>query len=102
MCLVQVIFFVGVQLNITASSTPKAVADARQLQVAAAHHVASREPADAAPPKVSLGHGSHQRDAVLLPAATQQVQSQVGAAYVSCRQTIVPAAPACCQQTCIL
>ena len=86
----------GVQLDITASPPPKAGADARRLQVAGAHHVASREPEKAAPPTTSPEHGSHQRDVVMLPAATQQVQSQVGATYILYRHSNI----ACC--TCLL
>lgn len=53
MCNVQVRFFVGVQLDI--SAPPTADAHAQHLELAAGHNVApSREPADAAPPCVSV------------------------------------------------
>lgn len=76
-CNVQVIFFVGVQLDLTASPLPQAAAAAQHLQLAPGHQVASTEPADAAPPDGSGEHAGLQRDALVSPAAAQQVQSQV-------------------------
>ncbi|KAL3158315.1 hypothetical protein ABBQ38_010559 [Trebouxia sp. C0009 RCD-2024] len=73
----EVIFFVGVQLDLTASPLPQAAAAAQHLQLAPGHQVASTEPADAAPPDGSGEHAGLQRDALVSPAAAQQVQSQI-------------------------
>ena len=69
-------FFVGVQLDVTAPPTPKAIAD---LQAAPAGNVAaSGDPAEAA----SANAGAEQQTGMLRsPAASQQVQSQVFALY---------------------
>lgn len=69
-------FFVGVQLDITAPPTPKAIAD---LQVApAGNATVSGDPAEAVPADT----GAEQQTGILSsPAASQQVQSQVSALY---------------------
>ena len=70
MCIVQVIFFVGVQLDITMPPTPKAAAPAN----AAAR---SLEPAEAAPASACAEQGGQQTGVPESPAASQQAQSQV-------------------------
>ena len=69
-------FFVGVQLDITAPPTPKATAD---LQAAPACNAAVRgDPVET----VTGRAGAEQQTGVLCsPAASQQVQSQVFAPY---------------------
>ena len=69
-------FFVGVQLDITAPPTPRATAD---LQAAPAGNAAvSGHPAEA----VNGNAGAEQQTGILSsPAASQQVQSQVFALY---------------------
>lgn len=99
-CNVQVIFFVGVQLDITASPPPQAAADAQHLQLVPGHQVASTQPADAAPPNVSAEPARLQSDALMSPAAKQQVESQVGAADVG--TAMFPTAHTCFEQNCTL
>lgn len=70
MCTVQVIFFVGVQLDITMPPTPKAVAPANAA-------ASSFEPAEGATASACAEQAGQQTGIPESPAASQQVQSQV-------------------------
>lgn len=101
MCIVQVIFFVGVQLDITMPPTPRAAAPANAAGAAAG----SSDPAEAAT-GARVEQAGQQTGIPESPAASQQVQSQV--CLLCCTGTSTAqqvqlhmhavSRPACCSQ----
>ena len=79
-CNVQVMFFVGVQLDITAPATPTAAAAAQPAlsPFAPADNAGpSIDSAEAAIADVGGSHTAQQSGLPMSPAASQQIQSQV-------------------------
>lgn len=97
LCCLQVMFFVGVQLDVTAPPTPKAsIAAHRPAQAPCAgasaampteRSAADREQAGGASSSAQASGAAQQQPVLLSPAASQQVQSQVGQKQCSALST---------------
>ena len=84
-CTLQVMFFVGVQLDITAPPTKRSeVQQSAQSRFGPADSSASRHGINAASQAVDAPHEAQHSDAIVSPAAHQQVQSQVRLEFHFC------------------
>ena len=95
MCTVQVIFFVGVQLDITMPPTPKAATAANAA-------AGSSEPAEAAIANAGVEQAGQQTGIPESPAASQQAQSQVCLLCCTGSSTTLQAQRNKCGYTCVL